>query len=209
MVLPSSSASSTGSPCAACKFLRRRCTTECVFAPYFPPDQPQRFANVHKIFGASNVTKLLNEVAPHQREDAVNSLAYEAEARVKDPIYGCVGAISLLQQKIAQLQAELAMARSELSRYAGTSIPLPGVGHHHHQSHLAPSPLAIDPGTSAPSVAARDQRFFATREQMIEYARASAALVGLSEEHYQPVQEAGSTIASAAAAPHTFKMEPP
>ncbi|KAI3823995.1 hypothetical protein L1987_05442 [Smallanthus sonchifolius] len=81
-------ASSThpNAPCAACKFLRRKCIQGCVFSPYFPPEDPTKFANVHKIFGASNVSKLLNEIAPHQREDAVNSLAYEAEARLKDPV---------------------------------------------------------------------------------------------------------------------------
>ena len=47
------------SPCAACKLLRRRCTRECVFAPYFPPDEPQKFASVHKVFGAANVSKML------------------------------------------------------------------------------------------------------------------------------------------------------
>ena len=46
-------------PCAACKLLRRRCGEECVFAPYFPADQPHKFANVHKVFGASNVNKML------------------------------------------------------------------------------------------------------------------------------------------------------
>jgi len=30
-----------------------------VFAPYFPADEPQKFANVHKVFGASNVNKML------------------------------------------------------------------------------------------------------------------------------------------------------
>lgn len=85
--------SSSNSPCAACKFLRRKCTQECVFAPYFPPDQPLKFANVHKVFGASNVAKLLNELNATQREDAVNSLAYEAEYRLRDPVYGCVGLI--------------------------------------------------------------------------------------------------------------------
>lgn len=48
-----------GSPCAACKLLRRRCAEDCVFAPYFPADQPHKFASVHKVFGASNVNKLL------------------------------------------------------------------------------------------------------------------------------------------------------
>ena len=47
------------SPCAACKLLRRKCAQDCVFAPYFPADEPQKFANVHKVFGASNVNKML------------------------------------------------------------------------------------------------------------------------------------------------------
>lgn len=118
-----------GSPCAACKFLRRKCLPGCVFAPYFPPEEPQKFANVHKVFGASNVTKLLNELLPHQREDAVSSLAYEAEARVKDPVYGCVGAISVLQRQVHRLQKELDAAHAELLRYAcgevGISTALP------------------------------------------------------------------------------------
>ncbi|WJX38666.1 hypothetical protein P8452_26301 [Trifolium repens] len=50
------------SPCAACKNQRRKCTKECIFAPYFPPDNPQKFAYVQKVFGASNVAKLLNEL---------------------------------------------------------------------------------------------------------------------------------------------------
>ncbi|GER28294.1 LOB domain-containing protein 6 [Striga asiatica] len=98
-------------------FLRRKCQPECVFAPYFPPDQPQKFANVHKVFGASNVTKLLNELHPGQREDAVNSLAYEADMRLRDPVYGCVGVISLLQHQLRQLQIDLTCAKSELSKY--------------------------------------------------------------------------------------------
>ncbi|CAL0320013.1 unnamed protein product [Lupinus luteus] len=125
---------SYNSPCAACKFLRRRCMPECVFAPYFPPEEPQKFANVHKIFGASNVTKLLNELLPQQREDAVNSLAYEAEARVRDPVYGCVGAITFLQRQVQRLQKELDAANAELLHYACNEIsPLP--------TSLAISPL--------------------------------------------------------------------
>ncbi|CAN1247426.1 LOB domain-containing protein 25 [Linum perenne] len=113
----------TNSPCAACKFLRRKCLPECIFAPYFPPEEPHKFANVHKIFGASNVSKLLNEVMPHQREDAVNSLAYEAEARLKDPVYGCVGAISVLQRQVIRLQKELDATNADLIRYAYTPPP--------------------------------------------------------------------------------------
>ncbi|XP_022724350.1 protein LATERAL ORGAN BOUNDARIES-like [Durio zibethinus] len=125
------SSSSYNSPCAACKFLRRKCMPNCIFAPYFPPEEPQKFANVHKIFGASSVTKLLNVLLPHQREDAVNSLAYEAEARVRDPVYGCVGAISFLQRQVQRLQKELDAANADLIRYAcseiTTAFPAPPV----------------------------------------------------------------------------------
>nr|QBA88870.1 AS2 protein [Coryphopteris nipponica] len=171
-------ASSSGSPCAACKFLRRKCTAECVFAPYFPPDQPHKFANVHKIFGASNITKLLNELPPHQREDAVNSLAYEADARVKDPVYGCVGAISVLQRQIAQLQQELAMAHSDLARIGsvgntqGALLAGP--------STLHAGPLASGMGLALPpsmQPSARDQilstrdQYFSARDQQSRLAR--------------------------------------
>ncbi|CAI0554143.1 unnamed protein product [Linum tenue] len=117
--------SSQSSPCAACKFLRRKCTPECVFAPYFPPDQPAKFASVHRVFGASNVAKLLNEIPAAQRDDAVNSLAYEAEARLNDPVYGCVGFISKLQHRLKQLQLDLHLARQELAKYIGPHALLP------------------------------------------------------------------------------------
>ncbi|KAF5752821.1 LOB domain-containing protein 4 [Tripterygium wilfordii] len=102
------------SPCAACKLLRRRCAQDCVFAPYFPADEPHKFANVHKVFGASNVNKMLQELPIHQRGDAVSSMVYEANARVRDPVYGCVGAISSLQQQVDVLQTQLAQAQAEV-----------------------------------------------------------------------------------------------
>ncbi|KAK6128957.1 hypothetical protein DH2020_037300 [Rehmannia glutinosa] len=120
--------SSSNSPCAACKCLRRKCTQECVFAPYFPPDNPQKFTNVHKVFGASNVAKLLNELNASQREDAVNSLAYEAEYRLRDPVYGCVGLISVLQHKLKQVQHDLDTAKKELATYIGATYELRTIG---------------------------------------------------------------------------------
>ncbi|KAL9252601.1 LOB domain-containing protein [Drosera capensis] len=106
--------SGISSPCAACKLLRRKCASDCVFAPYFPADEPQKFAIVHRVFGASNVNKMLQELPTHQRGDAVSSLVYEANARVRDPVYGCVGAISSLQQQINELQIQLALAQAEM-----------------------------------------------------------------------------------------------
>uniref|UniRef100_A0A7C9DPF3 LOB domain-containing protein n=1 Tax=Opuntia streptacantha TaxID=393608 RepID=A0A7C9DPF3_OPUST len=108
----------SSSSCAACKLLKRRCGPNCIFAPYFRADEPNKFAKVHKVFGASNVGKILNEVPEEHREDAVNSLTYEAEARLRDPVYGCLGPISYLYRRMAQLQHDLALARARLARYA-------------------------------------------------------------------------------------------
>ncbi|KAM0953172.1 putative transcription factor AS2-LOB family [Dioscorea sansibarensis] len=102
------------SPCASCKLLRRRCAKDCLFAPFFPSDDPHKFAIVHKVFGASNVSKMLQELPVHQRADAVSSLVYEANARMRDPVYGCVGAISYLQNQVSQLQMQLAVAQAEI-----------------------------------------------------------------------------------------------
>ncbi|KAL9675342.1 hypothetical protein QQ045_003544 [Rhodiola kirilowii] len=107
--------------CAACKLLKRRCSPTCIFAPYFRSDDPTKFAKVHKVFGASNVSKILSEVPEEQREETVNSLAYEAEARLEDPVYGCIGAIAALQRKQAELQRELAVAKARLAGYYGAS----------------------------------------------------------------------------------------
>ncbi|CAF2037706.1 BnaA09g07740D [Brassica napus] len=127
---------SSNSPCSACKFLRRRCTRECVFAPHFPADQPNKFSWVHKAFGASNVAKLLSELTFNQREDAVTSLVYEAETRIQDPVYGCIGLISLQQQRLKQIQRDTDVARRELATYIGPQAMLPIL--QPQQTHLMP-----------------------------------------------------------------------
>ncbi|XP_061360707.1 LOB domain-containing protein 15-like [Gastrolobium bilobum] len=107
----------TTTPCAACKLLRRRCAQECPFSPYFSPHEPQKFASVHKVFGASNVSKMLMEVPEGQRAEAANSLVYEANVRLRDPVYGCMGAISSLQQQVQSLLAEVNTVREEILKY--------------------------------------------------------------------------------------------
>ncbi|KAG9441462.1 hypothetical protein H6P81_017316 [Aristolochia fimbriata] len=106
----------TGSPCGACKFLRRKCASDCIFAPYFCSEQgPARFAAIHKIFGASNVSKLLLHVPLPDRCEAVVTIAYEAQARIRDPVYGCVAHIFALQQQVAALQAQLMQVKAQLA----------------------------------------------------------------------------------------------
>ncbi|RZC26393.1 LOB domain-containing protein 13 isoform A [Glycine soja] len=121
----------TVTPCAACKLLRRRCAEECPFSPYFSPHEPQKFAAVHKVFGASNVSKMLMEVPEGQRADAANSLVYEANLRIRDPVYGCMGAISALQQQVQRLQVELNATRAEILKYKYREAACIISSHHH------------------------------------------------------------------------------
>lgn len=96
-----SSGGGGGGPCGACKFLRRKCVAGCIFAPYFDSEQgAAHFAAVHKVFGASNVSKLLLHIPVHKRLDAVVTICYEAQARLRDPVYGCVAHIFALQQQV-------------------------------------------------------------------------------------------------------------
>ncbi|XP_047313000.1 protein LATERAL ORGAN BOUNDARIES-like [Impatiens glandulifera] len=103
--MTSLSQSSYTPACARCKFFKRKCLRECIFAPHFPPEVPQK--------------------------DAVaSSLAYETKVRVMHPVYGCVSAISFLQNQVEMLQKELHAFNAELIRYANNdmhTIPMGGL----------------------------------------------------------------------------------
>ncbi|KAG8485474.1 hypothetical protein CXB51_021177 [Gossypium anomalum] len=68
-----------GSPCGACKFLRRKC---------FRGD----------------------------RSEAALTISYEAQARLHDPIYGCVSHIFALQKQVVNLQAQLASLKAQAAQ---------------------------------------------------------------------------------------------
>ncbi|TXG50006.1 hypothetical protein EZV62_025881 [Acer yangbiense] len=135
----------TITPCAACKLLRRRCAQECPFSPYFSPHEPHKFASVHKVFGASNVSKMLMEVPESQRADAANSLVYEANVRLRDPVYGCMGAISALQQQVQSLQAELNAVSAEILKYKYRegNIIIPSSSSSHHVALLSSGAVSV------------------------------------------------------------------
>lgn len=77
--------------CAACKHQRKKCTESCILAPYFPANRSREFQAVHKVFGVSNVTKILKNLREEERKEAVESLVWEACWRQKDPVLGPYG----------------------------------------------------------------------------------------------------------------------
>uniref|UniRef100_A0A0E0LY13 LOB domain-containing protein n=1 Tax=Oryza punctata TaxID=4537 RepID=A0A0E0LY13_ORYPU len=109
-----------GSPCGACKFLRRKCVKGCVFAPYFCHEQgAAHFAAIHKVFGASNASKILMHLPVSDRCEAAVTMSYEAQARLRDPIYGCVAHIFSLQQQVVSLQAQLESLKAQATQGYG------------------------------------------------------------------------------------------
>ncbi|XP_062191092.1 LOB domain-containing protein 24-like [Phragmites australis] len=135
--------------CAACKYLRRRCAPDCVLAPYFPASRPQRYADVHAVFGTSNVTRVLQSLPVQERGRAADTMATEAHWRVQDPVYGCAGIIDRLQEEIRAVQLELASTRARLA------MQMQGMTQHAtRQGERSPSSPPPPPPLVAPPAAA-------------------------------------------------------
>ncbi|KAJ7562539.1 hypothetical protein O6H91_03G073500 [Diphasiastrum complanatum] len=139
------SSGSANQACAACKFQRRRCCADCPLARYFPADQNQRFMNCKRVFGVSNMIRFLREAQPANQDDIMKSFIYEADAREKDSVYGCLGIVNRLKENVAKLTEELLLAREQLQF----------LQHQHattlYQQHLAQAlEVAAVPTTSQP-----------------------------------------------------------
>ncbi|GFP97672.1 LOB domain-containing protein 27 [Phtheirospermum japonicum] len=107
----------TGQACAACKHQRRRCTPECLLAPFFPADQPKAFQSVHRLFGVKHVQNLLKELAPHEKAMAINSIKFHAAMRERHPVYGCLVEIQHLAYQIQLAEDELQLVLQQLAHY--------------------------------------------------------------------------------------------
>ncbi|OEL29109.1 LOB domain-containing protein 29 [Dichanthelium oligosanthes] len=89
----------------------------CVFAPSFCHDQgAAHFAAIHKVFGASNASKLIMHLPDNAHSEAAVTISYEAQERLRDPVYGCVAHIFSLQQQVLTLQAQLASLKAQASQ---------------------------------------------------------------------------------------------
>ncbi|KAF9617722.1 hypothetical protein IFM89_038222 [Coptis chinensis] len=116
MNVPRNSNSGTQA-CAACKYQRRKCQPDCTLAPYFPPTHQTQFLNVHKLFGVSNILKVLRSLnSRYEKDEAMQSMIYEADARGKDPVGGSHMIIRNFHHQIACYQSELELVLHQLAR---------------------------------------------------------------------------------------------
>ncbi|XP_008779803.3 LOB domain-containing protein 11-like [Phoenix dactylifera] len=115
----SSSTTSNAQPatqaCAACKYQRRKCNPDCTLAPYFPADQQRQFLNAHRLFGVSNILKIIRHLDPVQRAEAMRSIIFQSNARAHDPVGGCYRIILELERQLERDSAELALVLRQLA----------------------------------------------------------------------------------------------
>ncbi|KAL7159203.1 hypothetical protein ABFS83_01G012300 [Erythranthe nasuta] len=123
----SSSAAAGFQACAVCKYQRRRCTPDCKLAPYFPAHKQKEFRNAHKLFGVHNIVQILKKVPENRRQTAAETIIIEADARARDPVWGCLGIIRELERRIQLSTKELHTTLALLDFYRSRNLPNSGV----------------------------------------------------------------------------------
>ncbi|CAJ1950945.1 unnamed protein product [Sphenostylis stenocarpa] len=108
---------STTQACAACRYQRRKCAPDCILAPYFPHDRQRQFYNAHKLFGVSNITKIIKVLSPHDKDQAMRTIIYQSDMRATDPVGGCYRYILDLQAQIEYCRAELELVLQQLAMF--------------------------------------------------------------------------------------------
>ncbi|KAK2653380.1 hypothetical protein Ddye_013236 [Dipteronia dyeriana] len=111
----STTTTTTTQACAACKYQRRKCAPDCILAPYFPHDRQRQFLNAHKLFGVSNITKIIKNLEPPEKDEAMRTIMFQSDVRANDPVGGCFRIIRELQRQIDFTKAELELVLHQLA----------------------------------------------------------------------------------------------
>ncbi|XP_028778737.1 LOB domain-containing protein 22-like [Neltuma alba] len=122
--------------CAACKYQRKKCAPDCILAPYFPHDRQRQFLNAHKLFGVRNITRIIENLDPHSRNEAMRSIIYQSDMRAADPVGGCYRHIQELVAQIQYHEAELELILQQLAVFRAQA-------RHHHHLHRHSHPQEI------------------------------------------------------------------
>ncbi|KAF5744104.1 putative LOB [Tripterygium wilfordii] len=109
--------------CAACKHQRKKCKRECILAPYFPADKSKEFQAVHKVFGVSNLGKLMSSVKEVDRKKASESFIWEANCRLKDPALGPRGEYLKVCEELKRYQKLCEDLNRTVQLYRTTTRP--------------------------------------------------------------------------------------
>ncbi|KAL8126435.1 hypothetical protein AgCh_013645 [Apium graveolens] len=75
----------------------------------------------------------MQQLPVHLRGEAAETLYYEAQCRIENPVYGCVGIITQLHEEINNANKELARAQAQVA-----------VHHHHSQNAVEEGAIVHD-----------------------------------------------------------------
>ncbi|XP_057976115.1 LOB domain-containing protein 7-like [Malania oleifera] len=103
--------------CAACKHQRRKCVPDCMLAPFFPHYRHQEFLNAHRLFGVSNIIKIIRHMSLPDRRIAMRTIMYQSDARAADPVGGCLQIVHNLHHRIQLATAELRLVLQYLNHF--------------------------------------------------------------------------------------------
>lgn len=103
--------------CACCKHQRKKCEENCELAPYFPAKKFKDYQNAHRVFGISNIYRIITAVEPEKRQATADSILMEGNARRNDPVHGCYGVLHTLQSQIAFYEKQLRIVNEQLTFY--------------------------------------------------------------------------------------------
>lgn len=90
--------------CAACRHQRKKCSENCVTAPYFSAERTDEFQLVLKVFGVRKITRLLETLALEDRQLAADSFKWEASMRHQYPILGPLMHVRKLEDELQLLK---------------------------------------------------------------------------------------------------------
>lgn len=93
--------------CAACRHQRKKCRADCILWRHFPAARMEDFQAVHKVFGISNISKMIKKLDPVQQDLAVESFLWEAKLWVEDPVEGPLGRFNKLEQEVCFLRNQI------------------------------------------------------------------------------------------------------
>lgn len=117
--------------CAACKYQRRKCPPDCILAPYFPHDRQRQFHNAHKLFGVSNITKIIRHLDQPEKDAAMRTIIFQSDVRASDPVGGCYRLVRHLQRQIDYAKAELDIVLRQLALCRAQAAQANRLNQHH------------------------------------------------------------------------------
>ncbi|PPD83242.1 hypothetical protein GOBAR_DD19832 [Gossypium barbadense] len=85
------------------------------FPLIFLHDRQRQFQNAHKLFGVSNITKIIKNFNPPEKDIVMHTMVFQSDTQANDSVSGCYRIIQELPHQIEYSQAELELVLHQLA----------------------------------------------------------------------------------------------